>query len=91
MRKIITYLVITALLAVFMVVPVIAADSNNNEFIDFNDYAEYNFAEDNSAVTVDVSFPSEWNITFIDFPDAVLGDNWYWGNEIYIEVQQIHG
>jgi len=68
-----------------MAFSVSAVDANSNEFVDFNDYAEYEFAEDNSSVTVEVNFPSEWNNTYIDFGDTGLGGGWYTGNTIYLD------
>ncbi len=61
----------------------LAADSNNNEFVDFNEYAEYEFSDDNSSVTIDVSFPAEWNISYIEFGET---GRWYTGNEFYVEA-----
>lgn len=54
-----------------MIIPVVAADSNGNEFINMDKYVEYSFPEaDPDTVYLDYFFPPEWNVT------EVTGPNW---------------
>lgn len=43
-----------------LLVPVSAADSYRNEFVDMHEYSTYTFPEDNSEVYVDCRFPQAW-------------------------------
>lgn len=61
-----------------------AADIGPNEFVNFNNYASYRFTEDNSVVNIEVSFPEEWNETFIDQPNPENHEHWFYGNEFTI-------
>lgn len=61
-----------------------AVDGNRNDFINFNDYANYTFTEDESTVNVEVSFPDYWNISFVDQKNPEFHEHWYYGNEFTI-------
>lgn len=61
------------------------AESNGNNYIDFNEYATYTYAEDNSSVIADVVFPDYFNNTFIAQPSSI-GEEWYTGNSFTVDI-----
>ena len=63
-QRFISFTGVFVLLTSLMAFTVSAADANNNEFFDFDEYAEY-FPHDDGTIGVNVNIPEDWFRTLI--------------------------
>ena len=62
--RVLSFVGVVVFLGSLFAMPVSAADANNNEFFDFDEYAEY-YPHDDGSVGVVVDFPEDWFRTLI--------------------------